>query len=76
MDLVEGHTNKDFRMSVAPTTCAVWTGETTTGGEACVFPFLYEADGYDNNNHKFYFFCEAQARVRQGSAVKAKGLKA
>ena len=56
MDLVEGHTNKDFRMSVAPTTCAVWTGETTTGGEACVFPFLYEADGYDNNNHKFYLF--------------------
>ena len=56
MDLVEGHTNKDFRMSVAPTTCAVWTGETTTGGEACVFPFLYEADGYDNNNNKLYLF--------------------
>ena len=39
-----------------PTTCAVWTGEATVGGEACVFPFLYEADGYHNKFYSFFIY--------------------
>ena len=38
------------------TTCAVWTGEATVGGEACVFPFLYEADGYHNKFYSFFIY--------------------